>query len=256
MSNILSNKTVIVTGGAGGLGKAIATAALEAGANVVIVDINEPLLEQCYSELSPQGPLLSVKADVTCESSAQDIFTRTTEKFGGVDVLVNNAGIMDTFKPVGEIDMVEFERVMSINVKGPAILSKLAVNAFLAKETPSGNIVNIGSQSSFRGGIAGVAYTASKHALKGITLNTAAMYGSKGIRCNIIMPGGMHTNIADCFKSGVHEEGFATMKKSMHVHAPMVDTKNLGKTVTYLMSDYSDTINGACITADGGWAAF
>lgn len=156
MSNILSNKTVIITGGAGGLGKAIATGALEAGANVVIVDINETLLEQCYAELSPKGPLLSVKADVTSESSAQNIFSQTIEKFGGVDALVNNAGVMDNFTPVGDVDMVEFERVMAINVKGPTILSKLAINAFLAKETPSGNIINIGSMSSFRGATAGM----------------------------------------------------------------------------------------------------
>lgn len=152
---LLSNKTVIVTGGAGGLGKAIATGALEAGANVVIVDINETLLEQCYADLSSKGPLLSVKADVTSEESAESIFKQTIEKFGGVDALINNAGIMDTFKPVGDIDMLEFERIMSINVKGPTILSKLAINAFLAKETPSGNIINVGSQSSFRGGTAG-----------------------------------------------------------------------------------------------------
>lgn len=156
MSDPLSNKTVIVTGGAGGLGKAVATGSLEAGANVVIVDINEALLEQCYAELSTKGPLLSVKADVTCESSAQNVFSQTIEKFGGVDALINNAGIMDTFKPVGDVDMVEFERVMSINVKGPTIMSKLAINAFLAKETPSGSIINVGSQSSFRGAVAGV----------------------------------------------------------------------------------------------------
>lgn len=156
MSDILSNKTVIVTGAAGGLGKAIATGALEAGANVVLVDINKTLLEECVSQLTPKGPILSIQGDVTSESSAQDIFSRTIEKFGGVDALVNNAGIMDTFTPVGDVDMTEFERVMSINVKGPTILSKLAINAFLAKETPSGNIINIGSLSSFRGATAGM----------------------------------------------------------------------------------------------------
>jgi NAD(P)-dependent dehydrogenase (short-subunit alcohol dehydrogenase family) len=155
MSDILSNKTVVVTGGAGGLGKGIATGALEAGANVVIVDINGTLLEQCAAELSSKGPLLAVKADVTCESSAENIFTQTIEKFGGVDALVNNAGVMDTFKPVGDADMAEFERIMAINVKGPIALSKFAIKAFLSKETPSGNIINIGSPSSFRGAIAG-----------------------------------------------------------------------------------------------------
>ena len=156
MSDILLNKTIIVTGAAGGLGKAIAIAALEAGANVVAVDINERLLTECTAELTPKGPFLSVLADVTSESDAQSLFTQTVEKFGGVDGLVNNAGVMDTFKPVGDVDMEEFDRVMSINVKGPTILSKLAINYFLKKETPSGNIINIGSQSSFRGGVAGM----------------------------------------------------------------------------------------------------
>lgn len=70
------------------------------------------------------------------------------------------------------------------------------------------------------------------------------------------MPGGMVTNISDCLKSGVHHEGYANMQKTREVHSPMVDTKNLGKTVAYLISDNSDAINGACITADGGWSAF
>lgn len=102
----------------------------------------------------------------------------------------------------------------------------------------------------------GVAYTASKHALRGITLNTAASYGSKGIRCNIIMPGAMNTNIGDSFKAGIHQEGFENMQKSRAVYSPMVDTNGIGKTVTYLISDFAEAINGACITADGGWSAF
>jgi enoyl-[acyl-carrier-protein] reductase (NADH) len=70
------------------------------------------------------------------------------------------------------------------------------------------------------------------------------------------MPGGMDTNISDGYKSGVHEEGFSNMMKTREVYTPMVDTKNLGKTVTYLISDYAEAINGACIAADGGWSAF
>lgn len=70
------------------------------------------------------------------------------------------------------------------------------------------------------------------------------------------MPGAMETNIADCLKSGVHPEGYSNMQKTREVHSPMVDTKNLGKTVAYLISDYAEGINGACITADGGWSAF
>lgn len=89
-----------------------------------------------------------------------------------------------------------------------------------------------------------------------MTLNTAAAYADKGIRCNMIMPGAMETNIADSLKSGVNMDGYAIMEKTRAVGGPMVDVGNVARTIVHLMSDYADGINGACITADGGWGAF
>ena len=93
---------------------------------------------------------------------------------------------------------------------------------------------------------AGAAYTASKHAMKGITPNTAAAYADKGIRCNMIMPGAMETNIADCFTSGVNMGGFALMEKTRALGGRMVDVSKVARMVVHLVSDH----------ADGGWGAF
>lgn len=162
MSAILANRTVIVTGAGGGLGKEVAAAALNAGANVVAVDMNRDLLDACDVELQDGGRLLSLHADVASEEKTQHVFSEAIDRFGHVDALVNNAGIMDRFAAVGDLDMELFDRVMAINVRAPAFLSNLAVQHFLEKKgeegRSAGNIVNIGSQSSFRGGAAGKSY--------------------------------------------------------------------------------------------------
>ena len=92
--------------------------------------------------------------------------------------------------------------------------------------------------------------------MKGITLNTAGAYADKGIRCNMIMPGAMHTNITDCFTSGVDMDGFALMEKTRALGGETVDVSNVARMVVHLVSDHADGFNGACITADAGWGAF
>ena len=114
------------------------------------------------SHVRPHSPRAGVfhvvHEDITSEESAQNVFSEAVERFGRVDALVNNAGIMDNFASVAELDMALFDRVMAVNLRAPVFLSKLATRHFLAKGKEglsAGNIVNIGSQSSFRGGAAG-----------------------------------------------------------------------------------------------------
>lgn len=153
---ILAGKTCLVTGGGGGLGKAIATKFLEAGGKVVICDIDEDRLQQTSAELSPKGPLKAVKTDITDKDEVQSLFDGLIEEFGKIDVLVNNAGVMDQFDPVGDLDAEMWERVMAINLTAPFLLSKLAVLNMLEQPKPDGRIINIVSVAGRAGWASGM----------------------------------------------------------------------------------------------------
>ncbi|KAF2232695.1 putative short chain dehydrogenase/oxidoreductase [Viridothelium virens] len=256
MSLNLDGKTCIITGSGGGLGKAIAETFLEAHANVVICDIDGKRLETTSEELRLHGPLLAVQTDITSEESAQTLFNSAISKFGQVDFLINNAGIMDRFLPVGELDKETWDRVLAINLTAPYELSKRAINHILGRESPKGAIVNITSIAGVMGHRGGAAYTVSKHGLIGLTKNTAAFYGKKGIRCNAILPGAMATNIGDSASKGANEEGLEIARRTFAVEPPMCEVSDVANLCLYLCSDNSAIVNGACVSADGGWAAY
>lgn len=155
----ITGKTCLVTGGAGGLGKAIATRFLAANANVVICDINEARLQETATELSANssvGKVKAIKADITSAAAVQTLFDEIIATFGKVDILVNNAGIMDRFDPVGDLDENLWDKVIAVNLTAPFLLSKLAVQNMLAQEKVEGNIVNIVSLAGRGGGVAGM----------------------------------------------------------------------------------------------------
>ena len=155
---IATGKTCLITGGASGLGKALATKYLEAGANVVICDIDEQRLQHTVSELSSKGAgtLKAIKADITSADEVQKLFDEISRSFNKLDVLVNNAGIMDRFDPVGDLDEDLWDKVMAVNLKAPFLLSKLAVKHMLAQEKPDGCIFNIVSVAGKAGWAAGI----------------------------------------------------------------------------------------------------
>ncbi|RFU24049.1 hypothetical protein B7463_g12287, partial [Scytalidium lignicola] len=255
-SEILAEKVCLITGGAGGLGKAIAREFLQSGAKVVVSDINEIFLKTATDELSPLGSFLALKGDVTSEESAMLLFQEIIKTYGQLDVLVNNAGIMDQFGPVGEVDKTLWDKVIQVNLTGPFIMTKLAVLHFLERKG-KGVVLNIGSLASIKGGVSGAAYTASKHGLLGLTKSTAVMYGKNDIRCNILMPGSMATNISTAFASGISQVGEALLRKGMAaVEPPIVPLDQVGKTAAFVCSDGAGFLNGAQISVDGGWNAY
>lgn len=152
----LSGQTVLVTGAGGGLGKVIATKFLEAGANVVICDIHEERLKEASAELSAKGTLRAVVADITSEESIRHLFDEITREFNRLDVLVNNAGIMDRFDPVGDLDRALWDKVIAVNLTAPYLVSKEAVRIMLAQPEPKGSILNISSVAGHSGAMAGM----------------------------------------------------------------------------------------------------
>lgn len=143
---------------------------------------------------------------VTGDLSEQEVVDRVTatavERFGGVDVLVNNAGIMDRMSAVAEVSDAEWERVIRVNLTAPFLLTRAVLPHMLA--AGKGVVVNTASEAGLRGSAAGAAYTASKHGIVGLTKSLAVMYRGKGIRANAIAPGGTSTGITVDIEAGAH----------------------------------------------------
>lgn len=270
-SATLSGKTCLVTGGAGGLGKAIATAFLEAGAHVVVVDVHEERVRQTEADLAAigSGSLMAVTADITSQEAMDKLFGDVAAKFAKLDILVNNAAIMDRFEPVGDLDLALWDKVLAINLTAPARLSKLAIASMLppkgqdeaappARPVAAGHIINIASGAAKAGWLAGTAYTASKHGLVGLTKSTAAFYGDQGIRCNVLTLGVMpETNINDAFKAGIHPEGRQKVGAILSGlrPTPCNPTDVAALCVALTSGPAGNAVNGAVIAVDHGWTS-
>ncbi|VUC28741.1 unnamed protein product [Clonostachys rosea] len=249
------SKVVLITGSGGGLGRYLAGAYLEAGAHVVLCDIHEERLKATEDELSPKGPVFAQKVDVADEDSVKGLFKAAVDKFGRIDVVVNNAAIFDALSPAGKTDKTLWDRVISVNLTGNFLVSKEAVNQFLAQEPQGGNIVNIGSIAGIKGYCAGITYTASKHALRGMTMNIASYYGKKGIRCNLVQPGGMATELYKELEGNLDTEALILLGENcpgLKDGSMMIPLEMVSSVVMFLSSDSASSLNGQILNADNG----
>lgn len=151
------DKVVLVTGSGGGLGLSIAAAFLAQSASLILVDINSARLESALANLNAApSRVLTLTADITTEDAVKGIFFASFERFGKVDVLVNNAGIADRFDPVGTCEIELWDRVMAVNLTAVMLLSKHFVDHALSRDPAQGVILNVGSVGGERGGRAGM----------------------------------------------------------------------------------------------------
>lgn len=151
----VAGKVCIVTGGAGGLGKDIVKMLVEQGAKVVFCDINKSLLDATKTELASGDAVTAVECDITKADSVIALIDQTVKTYGQLDVLINNAGRMDRFDPVADLDQALWEGVLAVNLTAPYLLTKFAVQHFLRRQATNAAIVNIGSLSSKCGFTAG-----------------------------------------------------------------------------------------------------
>lgn len=251
----LRGKVAVVTGAASGIGRAITELYLREGARVVAGDIHGDRLAELTREQRALGfDLLAMHTDISVREDAERLVNTAVDRFGGLDVLVNNAGIMDYMAGVGELTDEVWQHVMRVNLDGPMYTSRRAVQVMLT--AGHGSIVNVASIAAVSGGAAGAAYTTSKHALLGLTRNTAWMYAQRGIRCNAICPGATKTNIAESMPAErLDPVGAARAGQFATLVPAWLDPIDIAELALYLASDASRYINGAVITADGGWMA-
>jgi NAD(P)-dependent dehydrogenase (short-subunit alcohol dehydrogenase family) len=251
----LEEKVVVITGAGSGMGKAMAELFAREGAWIVAADWNQARLEEVVSQISAGGnPITGVQGNIGDRATADAVIDAALSAYDRLDVLINNAGIMDFMQPVGEVPDDVWRKVLSVNLDGPMFTSRRAIPHML--ERKRGSIINIASTAGLSGGAAGAAYTVSKHGLIGLTRNTAWQYATQGIRCNAICPGATKTNIGETMPQerlspfGAQRAGaFASL---IPAYLDPIDIAHLAR---FLASDESRYVNGAVIPADGGWMA-
>lgn len=190
-------------------------------------------------------------ADMGNREDVQMILDYIKEKFGRLDILVNNAGIMDGMEPIGDVSDETWDKVIAVNLTGPFILCRGVVKMMLEQEA-KGVIINVASGGGIGGGRAGTAYTASKFGLVGMSRNIAYMYAPQGIRCNVICPGAVKTEIT---MPELNQEGWARVSDGVK-NIRMGDATEIADLALYLASPYATLINGAIIPADAGKSAW
>lgn len=247
----LAGKVAIVTGAASGMGKAIAELYAKEGAKVVVSDMNLDGAQAVVEGIS--GEAFAIQTDVTSEEALQQLFDETVKTFGQVDILVNNAGIMDGMEPVGEISNERWEKIFAVNTVSVMKSMRIAVDLFTKQG--HGVIVNNISAGGLYGARAGAAYTASKHAVVGLTKNTAFMYADQNIRCNGIAPGAVATNIGSTM-TNMSQAGFGRQQLGMAINPRIGQPEEIAQLALFLGSDESSFINGQVVAIDGGWTAY
>lgn len=240
-------QTVVVTGAGSGIGRAVALRVAREGGRVIACDIDQSRLDALVAE-APDSTIVAVTGDVSDEGDVARIAEAAGDR---VDGLANVAGIMDDFTPIHEVSDAVWERVFRINVVGLMQLTRAIVPRMLA--AGSGSIVNVSSEAGLRGSAAGVAYTASKHAVNGITRSCAVMYGPEGIRTNAVAPGATITNIEAHFASELAQRRLGPFMQA-NIGAPAQATQ-VAATIAFLLSDDGTNVNGTVLASDGGWNA-
>ncbi|GAA2669430.1 SDR family NAD(P)-dependent oxidoreductase [Actinoplanes palleronii] len=192
------------------------------------------------------GAVITVTADITRD---EDIAAIVAAAGPRIDGLANIAGVVDDFTPAHETSDKVWERVFAVNVDGVFKLTRAVLPAMLTAHR--GAIVNIASEAALRGNAAGIAYTASKHAVVGITKNTAFMYGPEGIRVNAVAPGGVATGMRPTDQSAF---GLGRTGPFLKLIPPIATAEHLAASITFLLSDDAVNLNGAILPSDGGWS--
>jgi NAD(P)-dependent dehydrogenase (short-subunit alcohol dehydrogenase family) len=251
----LEGKVALVTGAGSGIGAATTRLFAEEGARVAAIGRRAETLEQ-WEDVENVLPVL---ADLTRSEDVERMFAEAEDALGGVDVVCNIAGIHDLVHPLDATTDEMWDAVIATDLTAPFRICRRAIGGMVERGT--GSIVNFGSVASLRG-YHGPSYNAAKAGLIGMTVSIAVAYGGRGVRCNVINSGGVHTTIHEAsirtYGGGqMHEEGYDRL---MNIFAGVpvqwtCDPEDMAPTILFLASDDARHVNGAILAVDGGLAA-
>ena len=251
----LDGRVVIVTGGARGIGRGCGECVVEAGACVVIADIDRERAAATAKEIGSAA--FAVEHDVRSADSAKALVATTQERFGRIDVLVNNAGVGPNPAPIQDLTEEEFDRVLDINLRGVFLTTRAVVPSMI--EQGAGRIINVSSIVGQSGFAMVLHYVASKFAVIGVTQSLAHELAPYGITANVVCPGivetDLHSRVVEQF-AGIQgttiEEGWEWFRQRIPLHR-FQTPRDLGEMVAFLASDRARNITGATFNVDGGW---
>ncbi len=249
----LDGKVAFVTGSGSGIGEQMARIFAEQGARVVVADISEEAAIRVASSIGDSA--FPLKIDITNAGSVRVGFDSVVERFGSLDVLVNNAGV-GLVGNVEETEEADFERLMDINVKGVYIGCKYAIPIMLRQG--KGNIINMGSVAGLVAVARRFAYCATKGAVIAMTRQLAMDYVEKGIRANCICPGTVETPFVEGYLNKYHAGEVEETRAQLHARQPigrMGRPDEIARMAVYLASDDSAFVTGSVLAIDGGWTA-
>ncbi len=250
----LSGKSVVVTGASSGMGKAIVELFVKSGASVVAVARRKERLDALVESLKDApGKVVAFAGDVSRREDDEAMIDLAVREFGKLDVLVNNAGVMDDMAPIAEASDEKYEYVMGINVYGPMASMRKACQVFL-EQGNGGSIINISSIGASHQA-AGPVYCASKAAVNAMSKNVAYMYMKDGIRCNVIAPGGIQTEIGSAMGMP-NMNGYQKIQGVLALAPAQGQASDIANAALFLASDESAYISGAILPVDGGWTSF
>jgi 2-hydroxycyclohexanecarboxyl-CoA dehydrogenase len=250
----LGNKVAIITGGAGGIGAATAELFAQEGAKVALVDIDAAVLGEVAARIRanvPGAQLLEIAIDVGKEASARAIVDQTLAAFGGIDVLVNNAGIR-SYEPLDAAKAETWEKILSVNLLSYAYLAREALPAL--RKSGKGSIVNISSTHAFnpRGGMG--QYDVAKAGIISMTKTLAFEEVDRGVRVNAVCPGLTLTpfHVRRFASEGKTEQDLRTEKVDHNIQKRWADPREIAYPILWLASDEASVMTASVIMADGG----
>ncbi|PDT09050.1 2-hydroxypropyl-CoM dehydrogenase [Rhizobium sp. J15] len=243
------NKVVIITGAGSGMGRAMVGEFVSRGARVAAMDINLERAKETVDRLSDPSMAFALQVDVSDQDSAKRGVDAVISRWGRIDLLCNNAGILDGHATAHEVSLAEWNRVLAVNLTGPFLMARAVIPQMLAQG--KGAIINTSSTSGFSAAGGGSAYTASKHGVIGLTRQLTFEYGARGIRVNSICPGATATPLA------LPEHNAASPDMDLAISKVPArrwcQPEEIAKLAAFLGSDDADYVHGSDYVMDGGW---
>ncbi|MAP96572.1 MAG: 2-hydroxypropyl-CoM dehydrogenase [Ponticaulis sp.] len=248
--NDFSGKVVVITGAGSGMGRSMVAEFVSRGAKVAALGRTLSKLNDSVDIAGGRSSCLAIEMNVSDEPHVVQVINRVIEVWGQIDILINNAGILDTYAPAHEVSLAEWEEVISTNLTGPFLMSKYAIPHML--KAGQGAIINIASISSISAAGGGSAYTASKHGVQGLMKQLCFEYGQQGIRVNEICPGATATPMAMPQTKSAHSPDMEAAVAAVPARR-WCDPSEIAKLAAFLASDDASYIHGSSYVIDGGW---